>query len=396
MGRTAGQPARLATSDRSSVKANQARPPLAAVGPKAPTPPRAPASSSSPPPPPKAAAAECRTVREILPPWEVIQEKLQKSSKAPRSPSSPPSGGAIEVINQAAQEALRAQEAAAAGWGAPAEAVDMPPSGVRMSEPGQAAIATPPPSWRKPIAGAEPAVPNAVADPELSFKVYTVADLERRSDAPVSMRSSSGSRANFDLTSSRSAKNWPRVGAALKAFALASIEWFKIKGLRPSPKVHLRKPFDELGDELQVAVEGIDWKKLGVTTGIIVGATLTLLFAVLTAAELTDDLKPAGAASSHLATTETSGTGIPAKTAADARPVAPATNMAANGMQPVAAPAFSPNALAAPVVIAPSNDVGELDEPAPAHPAKKPAAKKPAASAAKKAPAKLTLRNAPF
>jgi hypothetical protein len=71
--------------------------------------------------------------------------------------------------------------------------------------------------------------------------------------------------------------------------------------------------------------------------------------------------------------------------------------MAANGMQPVT-PAFSPNALSAPIAAAaPSNDVGELDEPAPAHPAaKKPAAKKPAAASAKKAPAKLTLRNAPF
>ena len=236
----------------------------------------------------------------------------------------------------------------------------MPPSsGVRMSEPGAAAANI-----------------GEMSDADLSFKVYTLAELERRSDAPVSMRAS---RVSFDLTSSRSSQHWQRAFAALKTFAQASLEWLKIKGERPKIKVALRQPFDNLGDELQVAVESVDWKKLGVTTGIVVGATLTLLFAVLTAAELTDDLKPAGS-SAHLASAETSG--IPARTAFDARGVAPATNMAAMGVQPVD--------IAPPPPVTAIGEVDELaDTPAPA-------AKKAKKAAAKPKSNKLTLRSAPF
>jgi len=317
-------------------------------------------------PNPRPTAGECKTVREILPPWEVLQEKLNKKAV--------PVPARNEVLNQGAQQALAAQEAANALWSPPASKTSSPsyapsgsietppPSGVRMSESGPAA---------RPVDGS--GMPDS-----LSFKVYTVADLERRSDAPVSMR---GSRVSFDMTSSRSSLHWQRAYVALRAFASASLAWIKIKGERPSVKVALRKEFDELGDELQVAVESVDWRKLGVTTGIVVGATLTLLFAVLTAAELTDDLKPPGSAA-HLASAETSG--IPAKTAEGSRTVAPATNMAAMGVQPVAAPvAVEP---AAPATII--GDIDTTDAPA-AVPAKKPTAKKPKAK-------KLALRSAPF
>ena len=316
----------------------------------------------------RASGVECKTVREILPPWEVLQEKLNKKT-APVSPRGrgPEPGRAAGPrragSRQRPLEPSRRQELFTVVRAAN-RCETPPPSGVRTSDSG-------------PVAGA--AEVGAMPD-SLSFKVYTVADLERRSDAPVSMRAS---RVNFDMTSSRSSLHWQRVGVALRAFATASLEWIKIKGARPNPKVALRKPFDNLGDELQVAVESIDWRKLGVTTGIVVGATLTLLFAVLTAAELTDDLKPPGSAA-HLASAET--TGIPAKTALDARGVAPATNMAAMGVQPVA--------VAAPVEPAaePSTVIGDIDTPdAPAAaPAKKATAKKP------KAKTKLALRNAPF
>ena len=328
-----------------------------------------PAPAPAPAPPiPRAGAAECKTVREILPPWEVLQEKLNK-----KNASIAPARN--EVLNQGAQQALAAQEAANSLWSPPAartsspsyaqpqDSIEAPPSsGVRMSDSGPAAADL-----------------SAVGMPDsLSFKVYTVADLERRSDAPISMR---GSRVNFDMTSSRSSLHWQRAYVALKAFASASLAWLTTKGERPSVKVALRQPFDNLGDELQVAVESIDWRKLGVTTGIVVGATLTLLFAVLTAAELTDDLKPPGSAA-HLASAET--TGIPAKTAPDARGVAPATNMAAMGVQPV-----EPAVQAAPAE--PSTAIGDLDTPdvPAAAPAKK-VGKKP------KAAKKLALRNAPF
>jgi hypothetical protein len=323
----------------------------------------------SSPPNPRPSAVECKTVREILPPWEVLQEKLNKKNAAVPVRN--------EVLNQGAQQALAAQEAANSLWSPPASAtsspsyaydsVDVAPSsGVRMSDSGPAA--------------AEVGVGGSAID-SLSFKVYTVADFERRSDAPVAMRAS---RANFDLTSSRSSLHWQRAYVALRAFAAASLEWLKIKGERPSVKVALRKPFDNLGDELQVAVESIDWRKLGVTTGIVVGATLTLLFAVLTAAELTDDLKPPGSAA-HLASAETSG--IPAKTALGAGAVAPATNMAAMGVQPVPAPVAEVAPAPEPSTVIGDNDTAEAPVAAPV---KKAAPKKP------KPKTKLALRNAPF
>lgn len=415
MGRSAGQEARVAGGDRAVAGQRPARAALEAVKPsaaKAPTPPRAPASPASVAPAPLAAksasaappalpaaaatpatpvtpaapaapasvarprtAAECKTVREILPPWHVLQEKLQNKTAGIATRD--------EALNQDAQQALQAQEAANAMWMPPAappssrpgpnnyaasaeDSVDVPPSsGVRMSEP------------HAQIASAQAEGPDSL----LSFKVYTLAELERRSDAPVSMRSS---RVNFDLTSSRSSQHWQRAFVALKAFATASIAWLQIKGERPKLTVALRQPFDDLGDELQVAVESVDWKKLGVTTGIVVGATLTLLFAVLTAAELTDDLKPPGSAT-HLASTDTSN--APSRGAFDARGVAPATNMAAMGVQPVEP---------APVVIAPPappvTAIGEVDElaetPAPVAKKKK-AAAKPKSN-------KLALRSAPF
>ena len=371
------------------------RPALAAVTglkPLAPTAPRALAtpgpsaaepisavSVANPRPNPRPSAVECKTVREILPPWEVLQEKLNNKN-APLVPARD------EVLNQGAQQALAAQEAANALWSPPASAssspsyaydsVDVPPSGVRASASGPAA------SEMGVGVGASGSAIEGIDS--LSFKVYTVADLERRSDAPISMRAS---RVNFDLTSSRSCDtrlHWQRAYVALRAFAAASLQWIKTKGDRPSVKVALRKPFDELGDELQLAVESIDWRKLGVTTGIVVGATLTLLFAVLTAAELTDDLRPPGSAA-HLASTESSG--IPARTALGAGAVAPATNMAAMGVQPVAAPV--PVAETAPE---PSTVIGDSASDAPAAaPAKKGVAKPKA-----KAKTKLALRNAPF
>jgi hypothetical protein len=129
----------------------------------------------------------------------------------------------------------------------------------------------------------------------LSFTVYTLDDLERRSDAPVSLRTS---YASFDTTASRGPSRAGR----------------------------------------------FDLRSLGVTMGIIVGASLTILFAVLLAAELTDDLRPGAAA--HLASSEI--VAPSAKTALDARAVAPATSMAAMGVQPVepgpATTSVAPNA----------------------------------------------------
>jgi len=118
------------------------------------------------------------------------------------------------------------------------------------------------------------------------------------------------------------------------------------------------------------AFESVDWKKLGVATGIVVGATFTLLFAVLIAAELNDDHRPAAA--THLASSQPSLP--PMKTVLLAPPLPPT--------QPVAAPQVAAEE--------PATSIGELDDPEPAPaPVKRPAAKK-----AKPKGARLSFRNA--
>ncbi|MBX3189285.1 MAG: hypothetical protein KF819_19835 [Labilithrix sp.] len=190
-----------------------------------------------------------KTVREVIPPWHVSNEKKENEEKP------------AAEIEEALDDADLLEEA--------------PPSGVRVSDPG-------PP----------PALPS---DAPCTYRVYTLADL----DAPVSYRAS---RLSFDVTASRGPSHLRRVRGALFAFAIACKDWLKIRGERPHPFVALRQPFDTLGDELQAWVQSIDWKRVGIHTGTAVGASLALLFAVLTVAELTDDLKPAAGA--RLASTE--------------------------------------------------------------------------------------------
>ena len=337
MGRSAGQAARVERADR---------PRPAAPRPAAPRP-----------------ATPAHTVREILPPWHLLEAQIKERQKR----DEPVALGALVPAAPVALAALAAQEAENAQWLTDdavdaveeVDAVEPPPSsGVRMSDP-RLGVTTP------------------IPDSLLTFKVYTLAELESR-DGPSSQRLS---QANLDSTQARRearAMRWRNVHGALRAFAVATVAWWKTKqteGFRPSPKIALRAPFDALGDALQVAVEAVDWKKHGVTTGIVVGATFTLLFGVLTAAELTDDLKPG--TTPHLAATEIS---APRALAAPGKPVAPASNMAAMGVPPVPPPMV--------VIAAPEPDDAELEpEPVPV-PAKR-AAKKPKATSNK-----LTFRNA--
>jgi len=294
-------------------------------------------------------------VREILPPWHIIEAQVKERQKRNDAVAL----GALVPALPVALAALAAQEAENAQWLTAEEVEEVeeveefeapPSSGVRMSDP-RLGVATP--------------IPESL----LTFKVYTLAELESR-DGPGSLRLA---QASLDSTQARRHARSMRcksVVAALRAFAVATVAWWRTKqteGFRLSPKIALRAPFDALGDALQVAVDAVDWKKYGVTTGIVVGATFTLLFGVLIAAELTDDLKPG--ATPHLATTEIA---VPRALAAPGKPVAPASNMAAMGMQPAPPPE----------VAAPDPDDAD-PEPAPA-PAKKPKAKAN----------KLTFRNA--
>ncbi len=349
MGRTAGHAARVVGVERLLKDAEPLRPLLQSVKPKAPFAPSAPLpfrASAGPgpaavvmtPPPSSGVAASPsskrgtadRTVREILPPWQVLQDKLRKG-KVPVSMAGPPT-----VLDRTAQKALEAQEAANASsnWGAlPARTRQT--SDVESREQTSApSIASPPSVCKSETEHALPAVlppaPIEVPEPALTFKAYTLAELERRSDAPVSLRS-------------------PRAAAT------------------PLP------PRD------------VDWKRVGVRAGIVLGASLTLLFAVLTAAELTDDLKPRSSAMAMRAAASEPPLHVEASTTGAMVSVSPAVP--------------SPGGTVSGPTASPMPAVEEIDFPAEPHAAsgkKGSAAKRAAAVAAKAKTAKLSMRSAPF
>lgn len=340
MARPATRASRPSVSDRPSVR----RPRAVAVAssPQAVRPSAPPAAAPSGP---TIVQSSDKTVREVIPPWHVIQKKMadkeaEKKAKEERA--------VLEIPPPPAPEALLALSAF--------EDV-APESGVRMSD-AHLLVA-------EDLVSDDDAAAPAVDD-GLSFKVYTLADLERRSDAPISMNMRSSS--SFEMSMSMRAQHARRAKDAVVAFFKAALAWYRTSKMEREPaKIALRQPFDVMGDELELVVRTVDWKKVGVRTGIVVGASLTLLFTVLTAAELTDDLRPSGKAQMNL---QSSGSVTTPPLAAAPLPPAPVV-------------------IAAPAPVAPA-----AEEPAEEAPAPKKvvaAVKKPAAAPAKK---KLAYRNA--
>ena len=140
---------------------------------------------------------------------------------------------------------------------------------------------------------AEPLPPGEAVVPTdsggLSYQVYTLKDLEAR-----------GINADLSVPSTRMSvvMNVPRPNpwADVSRAAVNIVRLSKTWLLTPSPKpplaIAFRAPFVALGYELRQAIKTTDWKKVAVYTGVSVGVFLFLLFAVVTAADLTDDLKP--------------------------------------------------------------------------------------------------------
>ena len=336
MARPATRASRPSVSDRPSVRRPRA---LALSSPQI-----APASAPAPAPSgPTIVQSSDKTVREVIPPWHVIQKKMADKEGAKKAKEEraileiappPPAPEALLALSAFEEEA--------------------PESGVRLSDAHLLA--------EEPVAAAN----DASADDGLSFKVYTLAELERRSDAPMAM--SARSSRSFEMSMSMRAQHARRAKDAVVAFFRAALTWYRTSKMEREPaKIALRHPFDAMGDELELVVRTIDWKKVGVKSGIAGGATLTLLFTVLTAAELTDDLRPSGKAQMNL---QSSGTVTPPPLAAALPPVpvvlAPA---------PVAPPA--------------AEEPADVDPPAPKKVVA--AVKKPAVAPAKK---KLAYRSA--
>lgn len=204
---------------------------------------------------------------------------------------------------------------------------------------------------------AEPGEPLVPTDSGgLSYQVYTVADLEAR-----------GLRADLSVNSTRMSvvmmapkpNPWADVGrAALVVLRLAKT-WLVSSG-RPPINDALRAPVVAFTFELRQALKTIEWKKVATYGAISVGVFLFLLFAVVTAADLTDDLKPTRSATTQSGDSYTSAilaeahpTAAPPASAA---PAAPPQN--GDGLEVSAEPAAAPAAAPPPVAKTPSKKKG--------------------------------------
>jgi len=148
------------------------------------------------------------------------------------------------------------------------------------------------------------------ADPPLTYKVYTVAELDRRdSETPVS-----ASIEEDDDPPALAA--WLAVGKDAFRIALAVKTWALLGAGRPAFADALRAPTVVLKSDLDVADKILSWKRIvGVAVGAVSVAAI-LLFAVLTVADLTDDMRATSASTQAKAMAAT-----PPPAATDAPPV---------------------------------------------------------------------------
>jgi hypothetical protein len=166
-----------------------------------------------------------------------------------------------------------------------------------------------PPPWKTDVEPApDSGVRSSVNSPigPLTYSAYTVAELEARGEARPPRMSMAFAPA---LPPSRS--RW--ADAAQSGVVVVRAWWACVRSPKPRPRVLdvCRVPLQAFKTDLATALKALPWKKLGIGVGIAFGSLLLLLFIVLTAAELTDDLKPARTSS---ASTE-NGTSLPAPSA---------------------------------------------------------------------------------
>lgn len=141
---------------------------------------------------------------------------------------------------------------------------------------------------RAPDSGVRASEPKIGLNRELSFTVYSVEDLDARqrtSAPPPSIPPPPPSR-------------WPDVWRSTKVLLSAWWAWRKT----PKPRSRMADvcgiPFATFRADLFVALRQMPWKTIAIRSAIGFGSFFFLLFVVLTAAELTDDLKPRSSDSS--------------------------------------------------------------------------------------------------
>jgi hypothetical protein len=254
------------------------------------------------------------TIRELLP-WHVIEKKMAAPAEARNHQDAVPDSGVYASGEHAAAVMAANQNA-------------VPPT------PG------------------EPIVPAGMTPTDsggLTYSVYTLKDLEARGiNADLSVPST---RMSVVMNVPRP-NPWADVARAAINIVRLSKTWIITPNPKPTIKDAFRAPIVALGYELRQAIKITDWKKVGIYAGLSVGVFLFLLFAVVTAADLTDDLKPSRVSSTQTGDSYT------------------------NAIVAAAHPSAPPVAKAAPPAPTDTIEVSSEPTPPPAAPAAKSPAKK--------------------
>lgn len=195
-----------------------------------------------------------------------------------------------------------------------AEGRARPPEAPAFRRPSDLTPGLSPEAEPAPSSGIRPAsvgAESASSDP-LTYRVYTVADLEARALARSALAPSAPMEAAPSLTT-----QWRGVATSGRAAAAALVGWARSPAPRPAPLDACRAPLQAFAAELGASLRALPWRRIGVGASVGLGTVLALLFVVLMAAELTDDLRPARSSlSSHGAATNTLGATEPLSAAA--------------------------------------------------------------------------------
>jgi hypothetical protein len=133
---------------------------------------------------------------------------------------------------------------------------------------------------------------DASSDVQLSYKVYTVAELDARSGGPPPSSRPSA----LAVEASPTAERWAMTRDALVALAVTFWRWVVMGSGRPPVGDALRAPTVVLGLEVKALARVIAWRRLAFAIGVSTTTAALLLFAVVTVAALTDDYHAPGAA----------------------------------------------------------------------------------------------------
>jgi len=195
----------------------------------------------------------------------------------------PKSEGMIPTVREFLPWHVIEQKIAAKAAGNPANLDGVPDSGVYTS-------------GEHPGAFADAGELDASADAgPLTYRVYTLAELEGRPLASAPSSCAAAPSPNRSPNHGSNAERWSAVGRAALVVLRSAEAWFRLLRVashRPAAMDLLRTPLLDLRRELRSALAHVEWRKVGTGAVLALGAFFLLVFVVLTAADLTDDLKP--------------------------------------------------------------------------------------------------------